>query len=102
MSKKKNKDLVEEQGVGYIKVTAKVKKGAVTEWYTSKFGFASVYMDSDLRNAAGKIKEIVIRVSVMRTRRPKASPQPQKYFIPRANISFRPVPPKGITLIFNP
>ncbi len=61
MAKKKNRDLVEEQGVGYIKVTAKVKKGAVTEWYTSKFGFASVYTTSDLRNAAGKIKEIVIR-----------------------------------------
>lgn len=61
MAKKKNRDLVEEQGVGYIKVTAKVKKGAVTEWYTSKFGFASVYTASDLRNAAEKIKEIVIR-----------------------------------------
>ena len=55
MAKKKNRDFVEEQGIGYIKVTAKVKKGAVTEWHTSKFGFASVY------NAAEKIKEIVIR-----------------------------------------
>ena len=61
MAKKKNRDLIEEQGVGYIKVTAKVKKGAVTEWYTSKFGFASVYTASDLRNAAEKIKEIVMR-----------------------------------------
>ena len=61
MAKKKNRDLVEEQGIGYIKVTAKVKKGAVTEWCTSKFGFAAVYTASDLRNAAGKIKEIVIR-----------------------------------------
>lgn len=61
MAKKKNRDLVEEQGVGYIKVTAKVKKGAVTEWYTSKFGFASIYTALDLRNASEKIKEIVIR-----------------------------------------
>lgn len=61
MAKKKNRDLVEEQGVGYIKVTAKVKKGAVTDWYTSKFGFASVYTASDLRNAAEKIKAVVIR-----------------------------------------
>lgn len=61
MAKKKNRDLVEEQGVGYIKVTAKVKKGAVTEWYTSKFGFASVYTASVLKNAAEKIKGIVIR-----------------------------------------
>lgn len=61
MAKTKNKDLVEEQGVGYIKVTAKVRKGAVTDWYTSKFGFASVYTASDLKNAAEKIKGIVIR-----------------------------------------
>lgn len=61
MAKKKNRNLVEEQGVGYIKVTAKVKKGAVTEWHTSKFGFASVYTASDLKNVAEKIKEIVIR-----------------------------------------
>lgn len=61
MAKKKNRDLVEEQGVGYIKVTAKVKKGAFTDWYTSKFGFASVYTASDLRNAAEKIKAVVIR-----------------------------------------
>lgn len=61
MAKMKNRDLVEEQGVGYIKVTAKVKKGAVTTWCTSKFGFASVYTASDLRNAAEKIKGVVIR-----------------------------------------
>lgn len=61
MAKKKNRDLVEEQGVGYIKVTAKVKKGAVTEWYTSKFGFASVYTMAGLRNASEQIKKIVIR-----------------------------------------
>lgn len=61
MAMKKNINLVEERGVGYIKVTAKVKKGAVTEWHTSKFGFASVYTASDLRNAAEQIKEIVIR-----------------------------------------
>lgn len=61
MAKKKNRDLIEEQGVGYIKVTAKVKKGAVTEWYTSKFGFASTYTMADLRNASERIKEIVIR-----------------------------------------
>ena len=61
MAKKKNRDLVEEQGVGYIKVSAKVKKGPITEWYSSKFGFASIYTASDLRNAAEKVKEIVIR-----------------------------------------
>lgn len=61
MAKKKNRDLVQEQGVGYIKVTAKVKKGAITEWYSSKFGFASIYTVSDLRNAAEKIKAGVIK-----------------------------------------
>lgn len=70
MAKKKNRDLVEEQGVGYIKVTAKVRKGAVTDWYTSKFGFASVYTASDLKNAAEKIKGIVIRG--LRNENPKA------------------------------
>lgn len=61
MAKKKNRDLIKEQGIGYIKVTAKVKKGAVTEWYSSKLGFAFIYTASDLRNAAEKMKAGIIR-----------------------------------------
>ena len=60
MAKKKNKDLIEEIGVGYIKVQVIVKKGPITESHTTKFGFAATYTMASLKDAAEKLKEMAV------------------------------------------
>ena len=62
MAKKKNRDLVEEQGVGYIKVQVMVvkKRGGIIDRHTTKFGFAAIYTLSDLKKAARELKDIAV------------------------------------------
>ena len=60
MMKKKKRGACVEKGIGYIRIQTKVKKGAVAEWYTTKFGFASIYTMAELKKTAEKLKEVVV------------------------------------------